>query len=122
VENVTKLEAGTKKWHGGRPLPTPSSTDPQLERAMAIFTPLDGSASLVTSSSPRSAFPILSSSLTLRNRTKGKSPIPTSSSLSANDAKLITGDTVGDDQKCEASACVRRASRVPLRMVVGHPA
>ncbi|KAF8811560.1 hypothetical protein BYT27DRAFT_7252655 [Phlegmacium glaucopus] len=86
VENLIKLEAGTKKRRRGRPkLPTPSSTDPWLEHAMAIFTPLDGSASLVTSSS-RSAPPIPSSSMTLRNQTKGKSPVPISS----------------DDQKDEA--------------------
>ncbi|KAF8811572.1 histone deacetylase complex protein [Phlegmacium glaucopus] len=106
VENLIKLEAATKKRRGGRPsLPTSSSTDPWLERAMAIFAPLDGSASLVTSSSSRSALPIPSSSMTLRNRTKGKSPIPISSSLSANGTKLMTGNTVGDDQKDEASAC-----------------
>ncbi|KAF8811563.1 hypothetical protein BYT27DRAFT_7252658 [Phlegmacium glaucopus] len=86
VENLIKLEAATTKRHGGRPsLPTPSSTDPWLERAMAIFTPLDGS-------------------MTLRNRTKGKNLITISSSLSANDTKLMTGNTVGDDQKYEESA------------------
>jgi len=71
---------------------------------MAIFAPLDGSPSLVTSSS-RSALPIPSSSMTLQNRTKGKSPVPISSSPSANGAKSMTGDTVGDGQEDEAGAC-----------------
>ncbi|KAF8802695.1 hypothetical protein BYT27DRAFT_7260799 [Phlegmacium glaucopus] len=85
-------------------LPTSSSPDPWLERAMAIFSPLDGSVSLVTSSSSRSALPIPSSSMTLRNRTKGKSSVLISSSSSANDTKLMTGNTI-DDQKDEESAC-----------------
>ncbi|KAF8811569.1 hypothetical protein BYT27DRAFT_7252663 [Phlegmacium glaucopus] len=86
VENLIKLETGTKKRCGGRPsLPSSSSPDPWLERAMTTFRPLYGS-------------------MTLRNRTKLKSPVPISSSLSANGTKLITGNTVGDDQKDGASA------------------
>lgn len=62
---------------------------------MMIFAPLDGSASLVTSSSSRSVFPVPSSSMTLRNRNKGKTPVSISS--------LLVNSTVGDDQKDETS-------------------
>jgi len=40
----------------------------------------------------------------LRNRTKGKNPVPISSSLSTNGIKLMTSSTVDDDLKEEASA------------------
>lgn len=84
-------------------MPTPNTIEPWLKRAMAIFAPLDGSASSVTSSCSRSALPIPPSSMTLRDRTKGKSPVPISTSLSTNSAKLMASNTVGDDWKNEAS-------------------
>ena len=82
-----------------------SSTEPWLERATTIFASLDASASLVTSSSSRSVLPIPPSSMTLRNRNKEKSPVPISSNLEVtNDtAKPVTGNTIGYDQKDEAS-------------------
>ena len=81
-----------------------SNTEPWLERAIEIFAPLDVSASLVTSSSSRYVTPIPPSSMTLRDRTKGKkSPVPIrhSPSTSSNDTKP---NTVINDQKDEASA------------------
>jgi histone deacetylase HOS3 len=70
---------------------------------MMIFAPLDGSASLVTSSSSRSVLPIPPSSMTLRNRNKGRSPVPNSSLPATNTTIGNNNDTVGDDQKDEAS-------------------
>jgi len=68
-------------------LSTSKSTEPWLERAMMIFAPLDGSASLVTSSSSRSAFRVIpSSSMTLRNRNKGKKgSVPISNTVGRDD-------------------------------------
>lgn len=71
---------------------------------MMIFAPLTSSVA----SSSRSAFSIPPSSMTLRNRNKGKGPVPDSnlSSLLTNDTKSMTGNTVaGDEQKDETSAC-----------------
>ena len=80
-------------------------TEPWLERATRIFASLNGSASLVTSSSSRSVLPIPPSSMTLRNRNKEKSPAPISKLEAPNDntTKLMIGDTVGDDRKDETS-------------------
>ena len=80
-----------------------SSTEPWLERATTIFASLNGSASLVTSSSSRSVLPIPPSSMTLRNRNKEKSPAPISNleATSSNTTKLM-GNTAGDDKKDEA--------------------
>lgn len=81
---------------------TPKSTEPWLERAMMIFAPLDGSASLVTSSSSRSAFRVIpSSSMTLRNRNKGKkSSVPISNTVGRDDNhqkdEKITSGSVED--------------------------
>lgn len=97
-----------------------SSTEPWLERATTIFASLNGSASLVTSSSSRSVLPIPSSSMTLRNRNKEKSPIPTSNLEVKNDhtTKLTKGNTVGDDQKDEAS--IYSGNQRPLEDGVGR--
>ena len=75
-----------------------SATEPWLERATTIFASMDRSASLVASSSSRSALAIPPSSMTLRNRNKEKSSVPISSSEVTSDRTLID-DAVGDDQK-----------------------
>ncbi|KAF8157895.1 histone deacetylase domain-containing protein [Crassisporium funariophilum] len=74
VDNLTKLEAATKKRRGGRPsLPSQGALEPWLERTLAIFAPLDASASLAATSTPRAAVPLPPSSRTLRDRSKGNS-------------------------------------------------
>ena len=96
-----QLEAATKKRRGGRPS-LPSSTEPWLERATTIFASLDGSASLMTSSSSRSVVPIPPSTMTLRNRNKEKTPpVPIPSLEDSNDTnnKLMIGKNIVDENQ-----------------------
>ncbi|KAF9525850.1 histone deacetylase complex protein [Crepidotus variabilis] len=73
LDNLVKLEHATKKRRGGRAsLPAQGSTEPWLERAVNIFTPLDVAASQAAASAPKTTVPTATSSRTLRDRTKGK--------------------------------------------------
>ncbi|KAF9011989.1 histone deacetylase domain-containing protein [Cyathus striatus] len=86
VENLEKLEKATKKRRGGRSsLPAPGSMDSWLERAVSIFTPLEGPAPAFS----RSVAPIPRSDRSLRDRSKIKSASssPSRKSTSATKAK-----------------------------------
>ncbi|KDR83112.1 hypothetical protein GALMADRAFT_238934 [Galerina marginata CBS 339.88] len=108
IENLIKLEAATKKRRGGRPsLPAQGSLEPWIERTLAIFGPLDESASQSTSSAPRSSAPIPPSSRTLRDRTKAKDSTP-GSSPSANRTKPVS--TTSPKSKAKPPAPVLTAN------------
>jgi hypothetical protein len=100
---------------------------------MMIFAPLDGSASLVTSLSSRSAFPVIpSSSMTLRNRDKGKkSSVPISNIVGRDDNhqkdETITSSGLAEDggaissslsstEEDETSTVRKKLPRVILRL------
>ncbi|PPQ64835.1 hypothetical protein CVT24_008200 [Panaeolus cyanescens] len=68
VENLTKLEAATKKRRGGRPSAAQTVPEPWIDRTLAIFSPLDTQA---TASKPRITTPIPVSNRTLRSKVKG---------------------------------------------------
>lgn len=93
IENLTKLQAATKKRRGGRPsMPAPGSVEPWLERTLAIFGALDGQATQATGSAARLVAPVSRSDRTLRDRTKGKSATPTATP-SPTKSKLASAPT-----------------------------
>ena len=111
IDNLTKLQAATKKKRGGRPsMPAPGSVEPWLERTLFIFGALNEQAIQATGSATRSAAPIPRSDRTLRDRTKGKSA-PSNAGPSPTKSKLMSASTsVANSSKSLPAPQVRHAS------------
>ncbi|KAJ7704976.1 histone deacetylase domain-containing protein [Mycena rosella] len=123
TENLVLLEKATKKRRGGRPSLTPANVHPWLERAVALFTSLDGSLAHSSASAPRAPLP--PSSMTLRDRKKPNSAATSAASsprgkavAAAGEAEASSSDSSSSDDSPppSASAAEKKLPRVILRL------
>ncbi|KAJ6544597.1 Arginase/deacetylase [Mycena vulgaris] len=114
-ENLVLLEKATKKRRGGRPSLPPTNVHPWLDRAVAIFSSLDASATL--SALPRAPLP--PTSMTLRDRKKNPNSAassPRSKAIASTAEPSSSESSSSEDSPPSASAAGKKLPRVILRL------